>query len=103
MQDILRLCLTRVAFFTLLILLIPGFPFSPRQASLVTLLTVGSPTLGLAAWAQPGRMQASTLLLRLGHFVLPATLTGSLATLFVFLLAVALASSRGLTEAVVTE
>jgi cation-transporting ATPase E len=48
-------------------------------------------------------MQANKPLLRLVHFVLPATFTGSLATLFVFLLAVAIASSRGLPEAVVTE
>jgi magnesium-transporting ATPase (P-type) len=49
MQQILTLFLTRVASFTLLILLIPGFPFSPRQSSLITLLTVGIPTVALAA------------------------------------------------------
>jgi cation-transporting ATPase E len=101
MQDILTLFLTRVASFILLILLIPGFPFSPRQASLVTLMTVGIPTIALAAWAQSGPRRGNKLLLRLVHFVLPAILTGSLATLFVFLLAVALAVSRGLPEAVV--
>jgi cation-transporting P-type ATPase E len=99
MQDILRLFLTRVASFTLLILLIPGFPFSPQQSSLITLLTVGIPTVALAAWARPGPTRGNKLLLRLVHFVLPAILTGSLATLFVFLLAVALAVSRGLPEA----
>jgi cation-transporting ATPase E len=101
MQQILTLFLTRVASFTLLILLIPGFPFSPRQSSLITLLTVGIPTVALAAWAQPGPTRGNKLLLRLIHFVLPAILTASLATLFVFLLAVALAVSRGLPEATV--
>jgi cation-transporting ATPase E len=101
MRDILTLFLTRVASFTLLILLIPGFPFSPRQASLVTLMTVGIPTIALAAWAQPGPARGNKPLLGHVHFVLPAILTGSLATLFVFLLAVALAVSRGLPEAVV--
>ena len=101
MQQILKLFLTRVASFTLLILLIPGFPFSPRQSSLITLLTVGIPTVALAAWAQPGPTRGNKLLLRLVHFVLPAILTGSLATLFVFFLAVALAVSRGLPEATV--
>jgi len=101
MQDILKLFLTRVAYFTLLILLIPGFPFSPRQSSLITLLTVGIPTVALAAWAQPGSMRGNKLLLRLVHFVLPTILTGSLATLFVFLIAVAIAVSRGLPEATV--
>src|SRR6266567_9611993 len=101
MQDILTLFLTRVTSFTLLILLIPGFPFSPWQSSLITLLTVGIPTVALAAWAQPGSMRGNKLLLRLVHFVLPTILTGSLATLFVFLIAVALAVSRGLPEATV--
>ena len=101
MQQILKLFLTRVASFTLLILLIPGFPLSPRQSSLITLLTVGIPTVALAAWAQPGSAQGNKLLLRLVHFVLPSILIGSLATLFVFLTAVALAVSRGLPEATV--
>ena len=101
MQAILKLFLNRVASFTLLILLIPGFPFSPRQSSLVTLLTVGIPTVALAIWAQPGPAQGNKLLLRLVHFVLPAILVGSLATLFIFLTAVALAASRGLPEATV--
>jgi len=98
MQQILQIFLYRVSSFILLILLIPGFPFSPRQSSLVTLLTVGIPTVALAVWAQPGPAQGNKLL-RLVHFVLPAILTGSLATLFVFLTAVALAAFRGLPEA----
>jgi cation-transporting P-type ATPase E len=99
MQDILKLFLTRVSYVTLLILLIPGFPFSPRQSSLVTLLTVGIPTVALAVWSKPGPTQSRTVLLRLMHFVLPAALTASLATLFVFLAAVVLAVSSGLPEA----
>ncbi len=53
----------------------------------------------LAAWAQPGPTRGNKLLLRLVHFVLPATLTGSLATLFIFFLVVAIATSKGLPEA----
>ena len=101
MQQILALFLTRVSLFTLLILLIPGFPFGPRQSSLVTLLTVGIPTVALAAWAHPGPTLRKKLLLHLFNFVLPAILTASLATLFVFLFAVAIAVSRGLPEATV--
>ena len=41
------------------------------------------------------------MLQHLVHFVLPAILTGSLATLFIFFLAVAIAVSRGLPEATV--
>jgi cation-transporting ATPase E len=101
MQQILTLFLTRVVSFTLLILLIPGFPFSPRQSSLITLLTVGIPMVALAAWAHPGTAPSNKLLLRLIHFVLPAILTVGLMTLFVFLIAVALAVSTGLPEATV--
>jgi hypothetical protein len=53
----------------------------------------------LAAWAQPGPTRGNKLLLRLVHFVLPAILTGSLATLFIFFLVVAIATSKGLPEA----
>ena len=101
MQQILTLFLTRVSLFTLLILLIPGFPFGPRQSSLVTLLTVGIPTVALAAWAHPGTTLRKKLFMHLFNFVLPAILTASLATLFVFLFAVAIAVSRGLPEATV--
>jgi cation-transporting ATPase E len=100
MHDILKLFLARVIYVTLLILLLPGFPFTPRQSSLITLLTVGIPTVALAAWAKPGPTQGKTLL-HLVHFVLPATLTASLVTLFVFLIAVVLAVSAGMPEAMV--
>jgi cation-transporting ATPase E len=103
MQQILTLFLTRVSLFTLLILLIPGFPFSPRQSSLIVLLTVGIPTVALAAWSHPGPEEGKKLLPRLVRFVLPAVLTASLMTLFVFLIAVAVAVSRGLPEAMVIE
>jgi len=62
---------------------------------------VGVVSVEITAWAQPGPVRGKKLLLRLVHFVLPAILTGSLAMLFVFLLAVALAVSRGLPEATV--
>lgn len=57
MHAILKLFLTRVLYMALLILMLAvvdiGFPFAPKQNALVTLLTVGLPTLGLAAWARP--------------------------------------------------
>jgi cation-transporting ATPase E len=97
MQDILKLFLARVSYVTLLILLIPGFLFTPRQSSLLTLLTVGIPAV--AAWAKPGPAHSKQTLLRLVHFVLPAALTASLATLFVFWMAVAPVVSAGLPAA----
>jgi cation-transporting ATPase E len=99
MEDILKLFLTRVAYVALLILILPTFPFSPSQSSLISLLSVGLPTLALAAWAKPGPTAGNALLRRLVLFALPAALTTSLATLFVFFLAVGLAVLSSLPEA----
>lgn len=76
MQDILRLFLTRALFVALLILSTAvinlGFPYVPKHVALLTLLTVGIPTLALAAWARPGPVK-SGLLRSVTHFVVPAT------------------------------
>ena len=51
MQDILKLFLTRalsVALWLISIAFIGGFPFQPRQTSILTFLTVGVPALALA-------------------------------------------------------
>jgi cation-transporting ATPase E len=87
MQNILKLFLTRVLCVTLLILsisVIGGFPFAPKQASLLALFTVGIPTLALAAWARPGPSSRRGLVRSLLHFVLPAALTMSLVGLAVY-------------------
>jgi cation-transporting ATPase E len=74
MNAILKLFLTRVLYMALLIAMLAvvdiGFPFAPKQNALVTLLTVGLPTLALAAWARPmePRRQASSVF----QFVIPA-------------------------------
>ena len=89
MQDILKLFLTRVLYVTLLILSvgsIGGFPFEPKNISILTLLTVGIPTIFLAAWARPAVVRRLNLTRRLMHFILPAGLTISLFGLGVFLL-----------------
>jgi cation-transporting ATPase E len=89
MQDILKLFLTRVLYVTLLILSIGsigGFPFEPKNISILTLLTVGIPTIFLAAWARPAVVRRLNLTRRLMHFILPAGLTTSLFGLGVFLL-----------------
>jgi cation-transporting ATPase E len=101
LQQILKLFLSRVIYVILLILLLPAFPFSPRQSSLLTLLTVGIPTVALAAWAKPDSTQGKPLFLHLIRFVLPTALSASLATLFVFLVSTVLARDAGLSEAMV--
>jgi len=88
MQDILKLFLTRVMYVTLLILSvgsIRGFPFEPKNISILTFLTVGIPTIFLAAWARPAVVRRVNLTRRLMHFILPAGLTVSLFGLGVFL------------------
>ena len=81
MLDIIRLFLSRVIYQTLIIVAIAiiglGFPITPVHQSLLSLITVGLPTLGLAAWSHPGKPPRGTLRTVL-RFVIPAGI--SLAT-----------------------
>jgi cation-transporting ATPase E len=86
MHGILKLFLTRVLYMALLIVMLSvvgvGFPFAPKQNALVTLLTVGLPTLAIAAWArplEPHQRTSSTF-----EFVLPAACTLALTALGVY-------------------
>jgi cation-transporting ATPase E len=88
MQDVLKIFLSRITYSALLILasgFAGSFPFTPKHNSLLTLLTVGLPTLALAVWAKPGFVRSEKLIRKMVHFVLPAGLTLSLAGLFVFM------------------
>jgi cation-transporting ATPase E len=105
MQDILKLFLSRVVYVTVLIVatgLMAGFPFEPKQNSLLAMLTVGVPTIALAAWARPGARAKGGLVRALMHFVLPAATTIGLVgvCVYVFYLLisyrVALATTPGL-------
>jgi cation-transporting ATPase E len=73
---ILELFLTRVFTVALIILAVlivqAGFPLSPGQISLLTLLTVGIPTFGIALWTRAGPPPRS-IPRRLMQFVLPAS------------------------------
>lgn len=87
MQDIMRLFLTRVVYQALIIIgaavVGVGFPFTPVNTSLLSLFTVGLPTLALAAWARPA--QPKTGLIRsIIHFVAPAGLTLALLGLLAY-------------------
>ena len=85
---ILELFLSRVFAVALLILAVlvvqAGFPLSPGQISLLTLLTVGIPTFGIALWTRPGPPPRS-LPRRLLQFVLPASSLLALAAFTVYL------------------
>ena len=88
MQDILKLYLTRIVYVILLIIatgIITGFPFSPKHSSIVALLAVGVPTLALAAWSRPAPVPHTSMLRRLMHFVLPASILQSIFGLGIYL------------------
>jgi cation-transporting ATPase E len=88
MGDVLRLYLTRVLYVALLIAstAVVGvpFPFTPRQNALLTLLTVGIPTLLLAAWARPAAPVREGVTGPVLRFVLPAGGTIALVGLLVY-------------------
>jgi cation-transporting ATPase E len=87
MQDILKIFLTRIATIALVIVsawLIGIFPLALRHGSLVTLLTVGIPSILLALWARPGPAAATGLMPRLLRFVVPAAVATSLMGLLLF-------------------
>ncbi len=87
MQDILKLFLTRIATVGLVVvssLVVITFPIQLRNASALTVFTVGIPSALLAVWAQPGKHREDSLGRTLATFVVPAAVVSSLAGLFVF-------------------
>jgi cation-transporting ATPase E len=87
MQDILKLFLARISTIALVIIsaLVVGiFPLAVRNSSVISLLTVGIPTVFLAYWARPGLQPRTSLARDLWHFVLPAAILSSLLGLVVF-------------------
>ena len=99
MQDILKLFLTRIATLALLIvssLVVVTFPIELRNASALTVFTVGIPSALLALWAQPGRRVRASLTRTLAVFVAPAAIVSSLAGLLVLYGSLFFAGASGL-------
>ncbi len=87
MSYILALYLNRICTVSLLILtsmVIGVFPLALRHASLVSLLTVGIPTIFLAWWSRPGSRLERNPRLQLFHVVVPATVISGLIGLVLF-------------------
>ena len=87
MHDILRLFLTRIFAVGLVIvssLVVGQFPIELRNASAITLFTVGVPSVLLAVWAPGGRTADEPLVKTLVDFVAPAAAISALVGLFVF-------------------
>jgi cation-transporting ATPase E len=97
MQDILKLFLTRVATVGLVVvssLVVGTFPIDLRNASALTIFTVGIPSTLLALWAAPGRRHQDSLARTLATFVVPAAVVSSLLGLLVFYGSIALAGAH---------
>ena len=87
MHDILRLFLTRITTMGLVIvssMVVGQFPIELRNASAITLFTVGVPTVLLAIWAPGGRQPDVPLVRTLVDFVAPAATMSALVGLLVF-------------------
>jgi cation-transporting ATPase E len=78
LRDCLALYLTRLAYTTLLIaavgLALGDFPFTPKNTSLISFLTIGAPTFALVAWAPPSARPRRGLIRSLAGFAAPAAL-----------------------------
>ncbi|MFL5758907.1 MAG: HAD-IC family P-type ATPase [Thermomicrobiales bacterium] len=89
LQGVMSLFLVRVFVVTFIIAFVAvipvQFPFSPAHMSLLTILTVGIPTFGLALWAHPSTPPRS-LIHSLVVFVVPAVLTLAFAGFVVYML-----------------
>lgn len=89
MEDVFRLYMTRIFSLVLLIAMIAmlavGFPFTPSQSSIISIITLSTPAFALAIWARPGPVRQRSITRRLIHFVLPAALSMSTAGLVVYL------------------
>jgi cation-transporting ATPase E len=89
MQDILNVFMVRLLSKALLIATVPliaGFPFAPRQASLLSFFAAGVPAIALAAWAEPvpGAEREKTVFPRLARFAVPPGLLLALMGLGVY-------------------
>ncbi|WP_416666534.1 HAD-IC family P-type ATPase [Egbenema bharatensis] len=86
--DISKLFMVRIFSFTLAIVAIGmitlSFPFGIKTSTLATFLTVGLPPFFVTLWAKPQQIKTESGDPFL-HFVLPATLTLSFASVLVYL------------------
>jgi cation-transporting P-type ATPase E len=101
MQDVMRLVLTHTFYVALLIIgcaiMEVAFPTTPKLRSILTVLTVGIPTLAIATWARPGQLPSSIVRPVL-RFVLPAGFMVAVAGLAVYLSYLLMTADVGLAQ-----
>jgi cation-transporting ATPase E len=101
MQDVMRLVLTHTFYIVLIIVCAAiaevAFPTTPKLRSLITLLSVGIPTMAIAAWARPDPPPGSVLRSVL-HFVAPAAFTVGAVSFAVYLLYLLQTGDLGLAQ-----
>ncbi len=105
MQNILKLFLTRVLYMSILLVgttIVDGFPLVPKQNAILTFVTEGVPTLGLATWTHPGPSPRRHLYRSFLHFIIPAATTLSLAGLGVFFAVLAFTSQLTAAQSALT-
>jgi cation-transporting P-type ATPase E len=88
-QDVLKLFMIRTFCVTLLIfataIVTDSFPLQNKQSAVVALIGVGFPTMFIPIWAKPGLLPRRSIVRSILHFVIPATLTLTFVSLFVYL------------------
>jgi len=88
--DILKLSLTQASYLAILLVAVPlfskGYPYRPGQGTVITILTVALPSLGLTLGAAAGVLPTARLGRLLSRFVVPAAITISTAALLVYML-----------------
>jgi cation-transporting ATPase E len=106
MKDILSLFLTRCFYVALIIIATGfvgvGFPFGPRNITLLTAVTVGLPTILLAYWAKPAMFKGN-ILKPVWSFVVPAVLTMLAFGLIVYVIAFGFTDQRIIAETIPME
>jgi cation-transporting ATPase E len=106
MKDILSLFMTRCFYVALIIIATGfvgvGFPFGPRNITLLTAVTVGLPTILLAYWAKPAMFKGN-ILKPVWSFVVPAVLTMLVFGLIVYVIAFGFTDRRIIAETIPME
>jgi cation-transporting ATPase E len=88
--DVLRLYLTQMLYLTIMIVALRtiagGFPYISKQGTVIAVLTISLPAVGLSLWASPGILPSKSLRGLLLRFFIPAALTIAAAGSAVYLI-----------------